>query len=515
MEIVIIILTISILGLGYYTLDLIKKLDKEKLQRVQAENKMSSLSYEDKIKLLDEESKRKLKAAEKEAENILESARKQLDSNKKQIGELENTLKEREKILSQKNSLVEEKQKELEEKLNKTKQIETEIETEKSELTKKLEEIAKLNKEEAKDLLFKQLKEAHETEVADGLRTVRKRLETESDKLAQEIIINAMNNAGTDYVSEFTTTLFPIPSKEIKGKIIGKEGRNIKSFEKLTGVQILLDDEDENNVQLSCFDPLRRELAKIALTRLVKDGRINPAKIEQSIQKARDELARQIIKDGEEIAIKAGFNSYSLDHYKYLGRMKYRYSYGQSLAVHTLEVVNFAGKAAAELGLNEKLAKECALWHDIGKVESHEKEGDHMELGEQIGKKLGLNNQVLNAMYSHHMKKEPTSMESAIIYIADAQSGGRPGARYGTVEDYLQRIRALEDIANSFAGVKQAYAIDAGREVRVFVDPVTTTDDRLLILADEIAKQIQTKERYPGSVKVIVIRENQAEAMAN
>jgi ribonuclease Y len=331
--------------------------------------------------------------------------------------------------------------------------------------------------------------------------------------ITQEILVDAMTSAATDFVGEYTTSMFPVGGEEIKGKIIGKEGRNIKTFEKITGVELIMDESDEY-VLISCFDPLRRELAKITLTKLLKDGRIHPARIEEFVQKARLDLAKQIIKDGEEIAFKAGFPGLTLEHLKYLGRMKYRYSYGQCLATHVLEVVNMAGKIAGELGLNIQLAKECALWHDIGKVITHEKEGDHMELGEEIGRKLKLKEEVINAMYAHHMAKDPICMESAIIYIADANSGARPGARYGKDEDYVKRIKALEDIAKRSDLVRDAYAIDAGREVRVFVDPVITNDDAIIVLSNDIAKEIQDTQTYPGTVKVTVIREVRATSMA-
>lgn len=498
-----------------------KNLEEELETKLQeAEKKASTLLDEAEIKSkkiiseAEEKAKKILLETEEKSRNLLIETQKNVELQKKQLMELERTINQREEILEDKEKHLET----LKEENGKTREtlekLQIELKRKDHELSNKLTEISGLSKKEALEKLIADIKLENSDMIKKEIMEYRTKLELESDKIAMELIVTALNNAGTDYVAEHTTTFFQIPDKEMKGKIIGKEGRNIKSFEKLTGVQILLDDEDENHVVLSCFDPLRRELGRITLNRLVKDGRINPAKIEESIQRAREDLAKQIIKDGEEIAIKAGFSNYNVDHYKYLGRMKFRFSYGQNLAQHTLEVVNFAGKVAGELGLNVRLAKECALWHDIGKVESHEKEGDHMELGEQIGLKLGLNKFVLNAMYAHHMKKDPNSMESALIYIADANSSGRPGARNATTEDYVKRIKALEDIANSYEGVKQAYAIDAGREVRVFVDPVVTTDDKLIILADDIAKEIQTKERYPGNIKVTVIRENRAEAFA-
>lgn len=512
------IIAISVLGIiatGLAALAFIfwKKNKKEQELRTAAEQKVLSLSEEEKLQLLDSISKRKVEDAERQAREIVQKAQNDISGKRKELIDVEKAIVERDKILAQKSDSLLNREKKLDDREVSIEAQKDELKAAHEQVEQKLSEVAGLTRDEAKGRLMNELKVSLEKDFAIAIREHKERLIIESEEAAKEVIIDAMTSAGTDYVSEMTTTMFPVAGEEVKGKIIGREGRNIKAFEKLTGVELIMDESD-NYVVLSCFDPLRRELARMTLEKLVKDGRIHPGRIEEYIQKARMDLSKQILKDGEDIAFKAGLPSYSLEHLKYLGRMKYRFSYGQCLATHVLEVVNFAGKAAAELGLDVNLAKECALWHDIGKVESQEKEGNHMELGEEIGKKLGLREEVLNAMYAHHMAKEPNCMESALIYVADANSGGRPGARYGSREDYVKRIRAIEDIAKKSVGVKEAYAIDAGREVRVFVDPIVAGDDKITVLANDIAKEIQATQQYPGTVKVTVIREIRAGATA-
>jgi ribonuclease Y len=513
MDIIGIIGIITTLGFASVSTFLFLKTNKLKKEKEEALNKTQNLSEEEKVRLLDTLSKRKLEEAENKAYELVQKTERELVEKKKTSVELEKSILERDRILTQKSDNLLEKENRLEkdyENLSSQKDL---LKKEKETIGEKLAEIANLTRDAAKEQLLSEVKKTIEKEYAKEIRAGRERLEKDMEVMTQELLVDSMTSAATDYISEYTTSVLPVAGEEVKGKIIGKEGRNIKTFEKLTGVELIMDEADDY-VVVSCFDPLRRELAKIALTRLIKDGRIHPARIEEFVQKARLDLAKQIIKDGEEIAYKAGFPGLSLEHLKYLGRMKYRYSYGQCLATHVLEVVNFSAKIAGELGLDVNLAKQCALWHDIGKVVTHEKEGDHMELGEEIGIKLKLDERVINAMYAHHMAKDPVCMESAIIYIADANSGARPGARYGKDEDYVKRIKALEEIAKSYEGVKESYAIDAGREVRVFVDPVMANDDMITVLSNDIASEIQQTQTYPGTVKVTVIREIRASSMA-
>lgn len=490
------------------------KLNKEKENLQKKLEELENLDDKEKLNLLDEISKKKIIEAEKKAEQIIQNAKKEFIKRQNDILNLEKALLEREKLLDQKINHLSQKEKKIEEEYKYIDNQKDSIKDLEKKLQNKLEEIAKLSKEEAKVKLLENIRKELKDQIATEIKNFKEDLEKEKDKIAQEIIVDAMTVSATDFVGEFATTTIKLQSPEIKGKIIGKEGRNIKAFQRITGVDLIIDEEDDYLI-ISSFDPLRREIAKIALEKLLKDGRINPARIEEIVDKARIEINKQIIKDGEEIAIKAGFNNLSLEKLKYLGRMKYRYSYGQCLATHVLEVVNFVEKAASELKLDVQLAKECALWHDIGKVETHEKEGNHMELGEKIGIKLGLRPEVINAMYAHHMARDPICMESALIYIADANSAARPGARTGTQEDYVKRIKTLEEVAKKHEGVKEAYAIEAGREIRIFVDPIVVDDSSIIIMSNEIAKEIKNKLSYPGVVKVTVIREIRAEAIAN
>lgn len=513
MEILIALLIILLVGVGAYGALLFVKLNEEKRLRAEAESKLINLSEEDKVKLLDDISRRKLTDAEKKASELIQKTQKEILEKKKELNDVEKAVIERDKILEEKSDSLLAKEKKL---LEERESIEVEkekVKNERSSIGEKLADVANLTRDEAKKKLIDETKTDLEKEYAMMIREHKQKFEKESEVITQEMLVDSMTSAATDYVVEFTTTTFPVNGEENKGKIIGKEGRNIKAFEKLTGVELIMDEADDYIV-ISCFDPLRRELARILLEKLLRDGRVHPARIEEYFQKSRVDLSKQILKDGEEIAFKAGFPNYSLEQLKYLGRMKYRYSYGQCLATHVLEVVNFAAKAASELKIDVNLAKECALWHDIGKVASQEKEGNHMELGEEIGRKLGLKEEVINAMYAHHMAKEPNCMESAIIYIADANSGARPGVRNISREDYIKRIKALEDIAKKRSEVKEAYALDAGREVRVFVDPVMAGDDTITVVAQDIAKEIRDTQVYPGTVKVNVIRETRAESTA-
>lgn len=513
MEVILFLLLLLLVIASVGAIFFFLKSKKHEQEKIDAEKRAESLTEEQKLKLLDEASKKKLEDAERHAKEILQKAQKDILDKRRELVEVERTIVDRDKVVAQKSDALLEKERKLDQREQDIEKEREQLKSEREQVEEKLSEIAGLTRDEAKNTLMTELKTTLEKEYAVAIREHKAKLTIDSEELAREIIMDSMTSAGTDFVVGATTTTFPVAGEEVKGKIIGKAGRNIREFEKLTGVELIMDESD-NYVVLSCFDPLRRELARMTLEKLVKDGRIHPGRIEEYVQKSRLDLSKQILKDGEDIAFKAGFSNYSLEHLKYLGRMKYRFSYGQCLATHVLEVVNFAAKAAAELGLDVNLAKECALWHDIGKVESQEKEGNHMELGEEIGKKLGLKDHVLNAMYAHHMAKEPSCMESALIYIADANSGGRPGARGGNHEDYVKRIRALEDIAKKHDSVKEAYAIDAGREIRVFVDPIVAGDDRITILATDIAKEIQTTQQYPGTVKVTVIREVRAGATA-
>jgi len=335
-----------------------------------------------------------------------------------------------------------------------------------------------------------------------------------ADEKAKEILIDAMQRSATDYVSESTATTIEIESEDMKGKIIGKEGRNIRTFEKLTGVDIIVD-EAPNQVTLSCFDPIRREVAALSLQKLLKDGRVHPGSIEETVKNIKTEIAKEIKRTGEKMAFETGFSDLPPEIIKLLGRFKYRFSYGQNLVKHTLEMVAIGEALATEIGADVNFTKKACLLHDLGKVLTHEIEGKpHHHISGDIVRKYMKDEKLANAVESHHGDIAPQSLEAVLVSIADAISGARPGARKDNYEDYVKRIKALEDIAKQYKEVGEAYAIHAGREVRVIFRPEVTSDDDVTILSRKIAKEIEDTQNYPGSVKVTAIREFRVEAEA-
>jgi ribonuclease Y len=351
-------------------------------------------------------------------------------------------------------------------------------------------------------------------EIAKKVKAAELEAQREAEDKARWILVDAMQKSATDYVAETTTTTLDLENEELKGKIIGKEGRNIRTFEKLTGVDIIVDEAPEA-VTLSCFDPVRREVAAIALQKLLKDGRVHPGTIESTIQEVKEDIAREIKKTGEKLAYDADCPDLPQEVIKLLGRFKYRYSYGQNLIKHTLEMIKLGSALASELGADVEFVKKACLLHDVGKVLVHEIEGKphHVISGEVIRKYL-RDEKLANAAEAHHGDIEPKSLEAIVVAIADAISGARPGARRDNYEEYIKRIRALEDIANKFKGVKEAYAIHAGREIRVLLEPEKASDEDAKVLAHKISKEIEKTQQYPGTVRVTVIREFRAEEEA-
>ena len=482
---------------------------------------------QNKLTKVDEQARFRLEEAEKRAQEIENRAREYAEKSRQQetetrnmiaqkereIDELQRKILERERLLGERMDMMEQKDLKVEEKMKVLEHDKEGINSMRKDLEGKLEQIAGLSREEAKSRLFEELDEVLSKEKAYKIKQVYDEIESMADEKAKILLVDAMQRAATDYTAESTTRTIEFPSDEVKGRIIGKEGRNIKAFERLTGTELILD-ESPTYFVISGFDPLRREVAYNSLKVLMTDGRIHPGRIEEVVQKAKVDLAKDIRIAGEEIAFKAGFPNLSPELMRLLGRFKYRYSYGQNQGKHILEVVNIIGNLAAELGLRVDLAKKCALFHDLGKVAPPEMEGAHPQVGYEMGKKLGLEEEVLNGMLAHHQIVPPICLESALTYVADAISGGRPGARYTSMENYIQRVKAIEEIARKQKGIKDAYAISAGRELRVFVNPEQIDDAGAVMIAREIAKEIHDTQVYPGTVKITVIREKRAVDMA-
>ena len=372
---------------------------------------------------------------------------------------------------------------------------------------RELEKISNLTTEQAKEYLLKTVEEDVKHETAVLVKDLERQAKDEADKKAKEIVVNAIQKCAADHVSETTISVVPLPSDEMKGRIIGREGRNIRTFENLTGIDLIIDDTPEA-VILSGFDPIRREIARIALEKLIVDGRIHPARIEEMVEKARKEVETMIREEGEAAALEVGVHGIHPELIRLLGRMKFRTSYGQNALQHSIEVAHLTGLLAGEVGEDVRLAKRAGLLHDIGKSVDHDMEGSHIQLGAELCRKFKESALVINAVEAHHGDVGAESMIAVLVQAADAISAARPGARRETLETYTNRLKQLEDIANGFKGVDKSFAIQAGREVRVMVTPDQINDDEMVLLARDLSKQIEAELQYPGQIKVNVIRES-------
>jgi ribonuclease Y len=439
----------------------------------------------------------KEKTALKEKEIALKRKERHFFEKKEEI---EKEFAEKERDLKEKEKEILEKKKQLLEKERKIQEKEKEIE-------RKLEEIARLNKEEAKEKIFAEIEKEYQKQILEWSLKLEKEKEEKYLKRAREILVSAMQRLTLPVVQETTTTNYFLPNVEFRGKIIGKEGRNIRTFEKLTGVELILDEETPELVIISCFDPVRREIAKIALDKLIKDGRIQPAKIEEKVKEAEKEIEEEIKKAGEETLSELGIVGIDPNLVKILGRLKFRSSFGQNVLQHSLEVAFLAQMIASEVGADQKVAKIAGLFHDIGKAIDHQVEGSHVQIGMKILEKFGMDKKIISAMKSHHGEFPPESVEAVIVQIADQISGARPGARKETVQEYVKRLEDLEKIALSFHGVEKAFAVEGGRELRVLVKANEVDDFEAQKIAKEIARRIEEEVKYPGIIKVQVIRE--------
>jgi len=379
--------------------------------------------------------------------------------------------------------------------------------------TQELERISGLSLEEAKEYLLRNMESEVQHDMAVMIKDNEARAREESERKAKEIIANSIQKCAADHVAEITVSVVSLPNDEMKGRIIGREGRNIRALETLTGIEFIIDDTPEA-VILSGFDPIRREVARIALEKLIIDGRIHPARIEEMVEKARKEVDNKIRQTGDQATFDTGVHGLHPELVKLLGKLQYRTSFGQNVLLHSIEVCRLTGLMAAELGLDIQLAKRCGLMHDIGKALDHDNEGSHIELGAETAKRYKEPPEVINSIVSHHGDVEPTSIIAVLVQAADSVSAARPGARRETIESYIKRIEKLEEIANSFPGVEKSYAIQAGREVRIIVNPDDVSDDLMTIKAREIAAKIQGELDYPGQIKIHLIRETRVTEFA-
>lgn len=458
---------------------------------------------------------KKFEDAEEEIAELREREEKRLKEIRKENAEHEEILVERERSLNKRSKVLDDKSEELARKEKELKALSEKIEETRASLKTELEKLSGLSREEATEKLKVEIDEDLKGYEAQKIRQAEKNIEAVADEKAQKILVESMQRVVTDYVGETTTKVIKVDDEKVKGRIIGKEGRNIRSFEQLTGVDVIVD-ESPNAIALSSFDPLRREIAYVAMNKLIEDGRIHPSSIEEAVRKAKNDISQEIKKNGQILADEAGWPDMDIGLMKLVGKMKYRSSYGQSLMSHTIEVIRIAEVLSTELGTDTALVKKAALLHDVGKVLTHKVDSPHHHISGQIARRYKLDDKLVNAIEAHHLDIEPQSPEAVIIYLADAISGSRPGARKDSYEQYIQRIEGIENVAKEIGGDKidEVFAIKAGREVRIIVKPNLVSDDEAVVMAKDIAGEIEKKLNYPGNVEVTVIRETRATEIA-
>ena len=463
----------------------------------------------DAIKTAEQKRKETIIEAKDEAFKLKSDADKEIKDRRAEITRQERRIDQKEEALDKRTAQMERKEEDLKRRSETVEARLDELEQLKLRQTEKLETIAAMSKEDARAVLLKQVDDELTHEKAMKTSAYQANMKDECDNLARELIGQAIARCAADATSEATVSVVPLPSDEMKGRIIGREGRNIRALETATGCDLIIDDTPEA-ITLSSFDQTRREVARMALERLIADGRIHPARIEETVDKCRRELEIQMKREGDKAVMELGIHSLHPDLVKLIGRLKYRTSFGQNVLSHSLEVAWLAGLMAGELGVNVQLARRAGLLHDIGKALDHEIEGSHVQIGVDICKKYRENPQVIHAIEAHHGDVEPKTTLAFIIMAADAISAARPGARRENMESYIKRLETLEALCNGFEGVESSYAVQAGREVRILVQPDKVSDDEVILLARNVAKKIENELDYPGQIKVSVIRESRA-----
>ena len=447
--------------------------------------------------------------AKEEAQKLRSDVDREIKDRRNEMTRLERRLMQREESLDKKLENIEKKEDQIAKKELKVSEKEQELDKFLEKQIEELEKISGMSKEDAKAMLLSSLEKEIRYEASVMIKDIEQKAKEEGEKKAREIITTSIQRCAADHVAESTVSVVPLPNEEMKGRIIGREGRNIRAIETATGIDLIIDDTPEA-VILSGFDPVRREIARVALEKLIHDGRIHPARIEEMVEKAEKEV-NQIIKEaGEQATFDVGVHNLHPELVKLLGRLKYRTSYGQNVLNHSIEVAHLAGLMASELGLDVKVAKRAGLLHDIGKAVDHEVEGTHVDIGIDLLKRYKEHQNIIDGMASHHGDYEPKSLEAVLVTAADALSAARPGARRETLETYIKRLEKLEEIANSTEGVEKSYAIQAGREIRIIAKPDKVSDEELVFLAREIAKKVEAELEYPGQIKVNVVRETRA-----
>jgi ribonuclease Y len=463
----------------------------------------------DAIKVSETKKKEALLEAKDEIYKMKNDAEKEVKERRSEVQRQERRIQQKEENLDRKSENMEKKEEALQQKLEEAEEKLKEAELVKARQFEMLERISGYSEEQAKEYLLSMLSDELTHEKAIRISQYEQRLKEEADQKAREIITLAIQRCAADHVAEVTVSAVPLPNDEMKGRIIGREGRNIRALETLTGVDLIIDDTPEA-ITLSSHDPVKREIARIALEKLIQDGRIHPAKIEEMVEKASREVEQKIKQDGERAVIETGVHGVHPELMKLLGRMRYRTSYGQNVLDHSIEVSQLAGIMASELGVDPAAARRAGLLHDIGKALTHEIEGSHVAIGVDLARKYKESQEIIHAIEAHHNDVEPKTITACLVQAADAISAARPGARRENLENYIKRLEKLEEIAKSFNGVEKCYAIQAGREIRVIIKPEVISDDQMVITAREIVARIENEMEYPGQIKVHVIRETRA-----
>jgi ribonuclease Y len=486
-----------------------KSIDAQNESKIGSAEERARKIIDDAVRAADESKREKLLEVKEESLKTRNELEKEVRDRRAEVQRSERRVQQKEENVEKRSEAIEKKEASLnarEEALNKKTQEVAKLDEQRRQ---ELEKISGLTSEQAKEYLLKIVEDDVKHESAVMIKNMEAEAKEEADKRAKEIVVNAIQRCAADHVSETTISVVQLPNDEMKGRIIGREGRNIRTLETMTGVDLIIDDTPEA-VVISGFDPIRREVARIALEKLIVDGRIHPARIEEMVEKAQKEVANKIKEEGENAALEAGVHGLHPEIIKLLGRMRFRTSYGQNALKHSVEVSQLCGLMASELGLDVRIAKRAGLLHDIGKSVDHDMEGSHISLGVDICKKYKETAIVINAVEAHHGDVEPQSLIAVIVQAADTISAARPGARRETLETYTSRLKELEEITNSFKGVDHSFAIQAGREVRVMVVPEQVSDSDMVLMARDIAKKIENEMEYPGQIKVNIIRESRA-----